>query len=151
MNRGELLPGLESWLRQSWARPDLVIDSVRPPNQVSSELTEPWRAEKFSGGQPGDIEGLVPLDLVVRTEPDSGPEILAVMLKARTGAGVGRTLLPQLFEQAQARGDQPRALPVVLRHQDQARVCLPDDAIGPSTARPLQLNTSVQCMDVGSG
>jgi hypothetical protein len=41
---------------------------------VSAELTEAWRAENFSGGQPGDVEGLVPLDLVVRTEPDWAPE-----------------------------------------------------------------------------
>jgi hypothetical protein len=63
MNRGELHAELESRLRQSWARPDLVIDSVRPPNHVSSELTaRPGRALDSTNGtaiERNTVDGLV--------------------------------------------------------------------------------------------
>ncbi len=100
MEQAQLRGAVEGWLRAARADPSLVVERVSPAAHVSAELAAAWRAEKYGDGD--GLEGVIPLDVVVRP---SGT--VPVLLKARTGAGLGRTLLPDWFERAGIRLSRP--------------------------------------------
>lgn len=91
---------LEAWLRDAWDRPGLRVESAGPPSTSAAELAEPWRQRKYPTTDGGAIEGVVPLDLVLREEPGADARRVPVMLKVRRSAGLGRTLLPDLYRRA---------------------------------------------------
>ena len=97
---GELHTWLEEWLSEAWEKPYLVIEKVQPTAGSSYELAEPWRASKYESADANEVAGVMALDLVVRDSPTALAHKLAVVLKARHLAGMGRTLLPGLFRQA---------------------------------------------------
>lgn len=94
---------LEGWLRESAGNPDLLVDSVTTPVRTGAELAEPWRADKYPSENADDLEGVVPLDVVLREAPDAAAHRLPVVCKARRRGGLGRTLLPGLYRKADIR------------------------------------------------
>jgi hypothetical protein len=97
---GELQGVVEQWLREALGDAALRVESVRPPEHASAELAEIWRAQKYSGTDGRQLEGVLALDAVIRSTARPEPATLPVLLKARTSAGLGRTALPDWFEQA---------------------------------------------------
>ena len=109
MELGELQGVVEQWLRESLGDPALQVESIRSPEHAPAELAETWRSEKYRGTDDRQLEGVIALDAVIRPAPGDGPATLPLLLKARTGAGLGRTAMPDWF--ARAGVLLPRSLP----------------------------------------
>lgn len=108
MVRPAALPAaIEDVLRDGLGLPELEVRSMRAPG-VRGEEAEPWRGDKYGGGD-DDIEGVVPLDIVLADAPGAAQRVLPVILKARHGAGVGEALLPRWLDQVGVRLDRPLA------------------------------------------
>ncbi len=109
MELGELQGVVEQWLRESLGEPALRVEDIHPPERASAELAETWRSEKYGGGDDQQLMGVLALDAVVRPASGSGRATLPLLLKARTGAGLGRTAMPDWFRRA--RVELSRSLP----------------------------------------
>jgi hydroxymethylglutaryl-CoA reductase (NADPH) len=107
MRRSDLQDDLEEWLRADWGQPDLLVEDVRAPGGLTSELAAPWRGSKYRSESTDQVQGVLALDLTLREVPGAPARALPVILKARTRDGMGRTLLPGLFERAGLRLSRP--------------------------------------------
>jgi hydroxymethylglutaryl-CoA reductase (NADPH) len=107
MDQGGLRPTVEQWMREAWESPELVVDEIGPPAHASDELAADWRSAKYPVGTGGELEGVIPLDVVLRATPGGTPQTTAVLLKARTAAGLGRTALPGWLEAAGVQLSRP--------------------------------------------
>lgn len=87
----QLPAAIEGLLRDGLDRPELAVRAVHAPRPVRAD----------------DIEGVLPLDVRIVEAPGAPERVLAVVLKARRGAGIGETLLPEWLERAGVRLDRP--------------------------------------------
>jgi hypothetical protein len=109
MERAEVRGAVEGWLREACGQAELAVQELAPPDHASPGLTAAWREEKYAANETAELEGVIPLDAVIRPTPDAAPRTLALLLKARTSAGIGRTVMPRWLEQAGVELTRPLA------------------------------------------